>query len=63
MFYDAATSHAKKKRLREIVAAQLGIDSNRLPSNIDDLNLADLGADSLDVVELTMELEDEFEAL
>ena len=46
-------------RIRTIVAEQLGIDVAEVSpdSNI----LDDLGADSLDVVELVMTLEDEFD--
>jgi acyl carrier protein len=46
-------------RIRTIVSEQLGIDTAELSpdSNI----LDDLGADSLDVVELVMTLEDEFD--
>jgi acyl carrier protein len=46
-------------RIRTIIAEQLGIDMAEVSpdSNI----LEDLGADSLDVVELVMTLEDEFD--
>lgn len=46
-------------RIRDIVSAQLGVSASEVhpESNI----LDDLGADSLDVVELVMQLEDEFD--
>ena len=49
------------EKLRELLAAQLGIDedSSTPATNIMD----DLGADSLDVVELITSLEDEFDVI
>lgn len=41
----------------EIISEQFGIDKNEV--SMDSLILEDLGADSLDVVELIMSLEDE----
>ena len=47
-----------RRRILEMIAARL----NRNPDEIDlDSPLPDFGADSLDVVELTLELEEEFE--
>jgi acyl carrier protein len=46
------------KRLRELVAVQLGIDLHEVVP--DARILDDLGADSLDVVELVMALEEAF---
>lgn len=46
------------KRLQNIVGKQLGIDSERVKPNADFGR--ELGADSLDVVELVMAIEDEF---
>ena len=48
-----------EQRVKKIVAEQLGVaeDEIKLESSFVD----DLGADSLDTVELVMELEDEFE--
>jgi acyl carrier protein len=43
----------------EIVAEQLGIDKEKITRESSFVN--DLGADSLDQVELVMELEDEFD--
>jgi len=45
-------------KIRSIIASKLGLDENEITP---DKNLTnDLGADSLDVVELSMELEREF---
>ena len=46
-------------RVRTIVAEQLGVDIAEIASESKILD--DLGADSLDVVELVMTLEDEFD--
>jgi acyl carrier protein len=46
-------------RIRTIIAEQLGIDTAEVSPDASILD--DLGADSLDVVELLMTLEDEFE--
>jgi acyl carrier protein len=42
-----------------IVAEQLGVDRDKITTNSNFVN--DLGADSLDTVELVMELEEEFD--
>jgi acyl carrier protein len=47
------------KRLQTIVGKQLGIDPINIQPNSDFIK--ELGADSLDVVELVMVIEDEFE--
>jgi len=46
------------KRVREIVAEQLGVDVEEVTSEASFTD--DLGADSLDTVELVMALEEEF---
>lgn len=46
------------EKLREILASQLGIDIDEIGMDTHIVN--DLGADSLDLVELIMALEDEF---
>lgn len=47
-----------EKRVKEILAEQLGVDINKITL---ETNVAtDLGADSLDLVEILMSLEDEF---
>lgn len=45
-------------KLKEIIANQFGIDMDELSEDTD--IVADLGADSLDVVEMMMALEEEF---
>lgn len=47
------------ERVTKIVVDRLGVDESEV--NLDSKFKDDLGADSLDVVELVMELEDEFE--
>ena len=46
-------------RVIDIVAEQLGVDKEKITSETSFVN--DLGADSLDQVELVMELEEEFD--
>jgi acyl carrier protein len=46
-------------RVIEIVASQLGVSKEKITPETSFIN--DLGADSLDTVELVMELEEEFE--
>lgn len=45
-------------RIREIVADQLGVDASEVTM---ETSFSDLDADSLDIVELIMALEEEFE--
>ena len=45
-------------KLKEIIAAQFGIDADEVGEETD--IVADLGADSLDVVEMMMALEEEY---
>ena len=45
-------------KLKEILAAQFGLDEDSINESTD--IAGDLGADSLDVVEMIMSLEDEF---
>jgi acyl carrier protein len=47
------------ERVTEIVADQLGVDKEKITADTSFVN--DLGADSLDTVELVMELEEEFD--
>jgi acyl carrier protein len=47
-----------EKKVREIVAEQLGKDVNEVTVNASFID--DLGADSLDIVELVMKMEEEF---
>ncbi len=48
-----------EERVIDIVAEQLGVDKDKIGRDTHFVN--DLGADSLDTVELVMELEEEFE--
>jgi acyl carrier protein len=48
-----------KNRIVEIIANQLGIDQDDITAEASVID--DLGADSLDVVELVMALEEEFD--
>ena len=50
---------AVEERVRDIVAEQLGVDKDKVSPDTSFVN--DLGADSLDTVELVMELEEEFD--
>jgi acyl carrier protein len=47
------------ERVTEIVAEQLGVNKDQITPETSFVN--DLGADSLDTVELVMELEEEFD--
>jgi acyl carrier protein len=48
-----------QERVIDIVASQLGVSKDQITAETSFIN--DLGADSLDTVELVMELEEEFE--
>ena len=48
-----------EQRVIEIVSEQLGVDKEKISSDTSFVN--NLGADSLDTVELVMELEEEFD--
>ena len=48
-----------KERVTEIVAEQLGVSKDQITPETSFVN--DLGADSLDTVELVMEFEEEFD--
>jgi acyl carrier protein len=50
---------ATEKKVKEIVAEQLGVDEAQVTNEASFMD--DLGADSLDTVELVMALEEEFE--
>lgn len=47
------------EKVREIIANQLGVDENDI--TMESSFIDDLGADSLDIVELIMALEEEFD--
>jgi len=48
-----------EERVKQIIAEQLGVDEEEVTENAAFMN--DLGADSLDTVELVMALEEEFD--
>lgn len=50
---------SEEQRVIDIVAEQLGVDKDKITRETSFVN--DLGADSLDTVELVMELEEEFD--
>ena len=54
----AAATHAER-RVKKILAEQLGLREEKI-NNTDNLE-SDLGADSLDLAEIIMYIEDEFE--
>lgn len=54
-------SQSLRDRLRDIVANQLGVDQDEVVPEARILD--DLGADSLDVVELVMALEESFDII
>ena len=56
---ERSRSKSIRDRVIAVVAEQLGVDPDEITENISLVN--DLGADSLDAVELVMELEEEFD--
>jgi len=50
---------ADKEKIQEIIASQLGVDAEEVTPEASFVD--DLGADSLDTVELIMALEEEFD--
>ncbi len=48
-----------EERVKEIIVEQLGVDADQVTANASFVD--DLGADSLDTVELVMALEEEFD--
>ena len=61
MFYDSVAARQKKSRIRQFIAEKLGVAVEKIPQSIQDLDVMALGGDSLDIVELVMELEEEFD--
>lgn len=53
------TNPSIEERVKKIVCDQMGTTPDKITNDTSFIN--DLGADSLDTVELVMELEDEFE--
>ena len=58
-FWRTVTVASVAERVIDIVAEQLGVDKEKITPETSFVN--DLGADSLDTVELVMELEEEFD--
>jgi len=54
-----ATTNNIEERVKEIIVQQLGVDASQVTPQAHFVN--DLGADSLDTVELVMALEEEFD--
>jgi acyl carrier protein len=59
VFFYAEPSDPLKEYAIRVIAGRLGVDPERIANNPSLFN--DIGADSLDVVELTMEVEEEFD--
>jgi acyl carrier protein len=57
-YLEGGRAMSVEKKVKEIVAEQLGRDVNEVTSEASFID--DLGADSLDIVELVMAMEDEF---
>lgn len=53
------TQAALEEKVRQIIGEHLGVDDKELTPNASFVE--DLGADSLDIVELVMEFEDKFD--
>jgi len=53
------TTNNVEERVKQIIVEQLGVDNNEVTPQAHFVN--DLGADSLDTVELVMALEEEFD--
>jgi acyl carrier protein len=58
VFWSYEAADEIRERLRHLVAEQLGVTPQKI--NLDAISFNELGADSLDTVELIMELEEEF---
>ncbi len=54
-----ATGDEKNDRIIRLITDQLGVSEDKVRTHLADNGSLSLGADSLDVVELVMELEDE----
>ena len=58
-FFEYGAASPVRERIRQLIANRLGISSDKVPNDLKELNLQELCADSLDTVELVMELEEE----
>ena len=56
--YEHDKANEFRERLKRLIAEQLGVDEAKVTGDVSFIN--DLGGDSLDVVELVTELEEEF---
>ncbi len=54
-----STEESVEERVKEIIVKQMGVNKDQVTPETSFIN--DLGADSLDTVELVMELEDAFD--
>ena len=54
-----STEESVEERVKEIIVKQMGVNKDQVAPETSFIN--DLGADSLDTVELVMELEDAFD--
>lgn len=61
--YERAASRSLRERAIDVIAQQLNVPREKIAAQGDTIRFVnDLGADSLDMVELVMELEAEFDA-
>ncbi len=56
---DEVDVEAIEKKVTKIISEQMGVDKSEITREVSFIN--DLSADSLDIVELVMEFEDEFD--
>ncbi len=56
---DEVDVEAIEKKVTKIISEQMGVDKSEITREVSFIN--DLNADSLDIVELVMEFEDEFD--
>lgn len=59
-YFDYQAALPVRDRIRQLIAQQLGVSLDKIPVDFKNLSFSELGADSLDTVELIMELEEEF---
>lgn len=59
-FFEFESSAKYRTILRKILANQLAVSADQFPSDLAGVKLDEIGLDSLETVELIMELEEEF---
>jgi acyl carrier protein len=59
-YFEHEAASPVRERIRHFLAEQLGVSPNKIPNDLKSFNFKELGADSLDTVEIIMELEEEF---